>query len=123
MLAIGRVSEGTREDMLVNMLCEGQMAWRQTLTSAGPAAVAVVALGTDGHAGAGVGQEQAGVAGRAGEGTFAAAGFTRGVAPCTDSNSKGFWSRTSGSVITFRRAQRKRSQSLSLAIPSAKSSC
>ena len=62
--------------MLVNTLWKGEMAWRETLTFAGLPVIPVVSWGTDWYAHAGVGENQAGVAGRAGKRTPAGAGFT-----------------------------------------------
>lgn len=52
------------------------MAWRETLTFAGLALILVVSRRTDWNAHAGVGQNQAGVAGGAGKRTPTSAGFT-----------------------------------------------
>jgi len=62
--------------MSVNTLWKGEMAWRETLTFAGLPVISVVSWGTDWHTHAGVGENQAGVAGRAGKRIPTSAGFT-----------------------------------------------
>lgn len=60
----------------VKTLWKVQMAWTETLTFAGLALILVVSRRTDWNAHAGVGQNQAGVAGGAGKRTPTSAGFT-----------------------------------------------
>lgn len=62
--------------MSVNALWEGETARGEALTSAGLPVIPVVSRGTERSTRARVGQNQAGVAGRAGEGTLGSAGFT-----------------------------------------------
>lgn len=62
--------------MSVNKLWEGEMARRETLTFTGLPVIPVVSWGTEWHTHAGVGKNQAGVAGRAGKRTPAGAAFT-----------------------------------------------
>lgn len=77
------------------------MARGEALTSAGLPVVPVVSWRAGGRTRAGVGENQAGVAGGAGERTCARAGFTGGVTPCGDSKDKRFCSSKRGSGSKF----------------------
>lgn len=70
------MSEGTRKDTLIKELWKGEVAGGEALTSAGLPGIPVVAQGAARSARARVGQDQAGVAGRARQGTLASARFT-----------------------------------------------
>lgn len=91
--------------MSVNTLWKGERAWREALTFAGVALIPVVSWGTGRNTHVGVGQNQAGVAGRAGKRAPAPAGFTRGVTPCRDSKSKHFCSIKGRSLSKFQNTE------------------
>lgn len=93
----------TRQDMSVNTLWKGEMGWREILTPAGLPGIPVVSLGADWNTHAGVGENQAGVAGRAGEWTPTGAGFTGGVTSCKDSRNMCFCTSKSRSPSKFQK--------------------
>lgn len=117
------MSKGTRKDRLVTAPWKGEQAGGEALTSAGVPVIPVVSQGAERSTRARVGQNQAGLAGGAGQGTIASAALTGRVAPCRDSKKQGFCSRKSRSQGKFHRLQQKHSQRLRAGMPSTKSSC